>query len=72
MDEIVSQALADITEDEWRAEARKWDWWSEEPYRLGNDSAVLAQALALHELAELQALCHECHVEAEADRRRAA
>lgn len=69
VDEIVSQALSGVSEEEWRAEARRWDWWSKEPYQLANDSPILVRALSLHDSAQLEALCHECHMKAESARR---
>jgi hypothetical protein len=65
MDQIVAAATRAVTEEQWRSEARRWDWWSPDAYSLDPQSPVVVEALRMHDEADLQALCHECHMAVE-------
>lgn len=67
--EMAREALRQMTEAEFGAAFRGFDWWSSKPFTLPADNSALIYTLQAHQHATLQAVCKNCHLENAAERK---
>ena len=60
--EIVVRAVGALDESDWQAIIDRFDWWSNDPFSLPDNSPALSVLHREHESAELRAVCQPCHV----------
>lgn len=67
--EIAREAIQQMTEAEFDAAFRGFNWWSHEPFFLPTDNSALVYTLQAHQHAKLQAVCKDCHLKNAAERK---
>jgi len=59
--QIVTDALSNLSDQDWEAILDRFDWWSDEPFSLPPNSPALIALREIHSGAKLIAVCTPCH-----------
>lgn len=70
-DELATRAIAALGPSEVETVFARFDWWSKEPFSLGESNPAVQFILDAHETALLRAVCQPCHLVSASQRRAA-